>query len=624
MTRAARISPELIHDILAHLVPSWDWGSTFHTWKEIRELKPARAHAFWFLNLRLANRNLNTIVLDLFVDVVANDSNNPGALTDDPETGSMMAMGRRILRHLVSSFAGDHCSGKTTRRANGKSPYRLVNMIIQIGERAAALFSDPRLENDEDLREAYTKGAIATLIGLAGTQLLVFLDHRYQAKIEEFDHGGVDDTASAVLMDINFHCFKKQIWPPLMAACLAGRLDLVDFLLEKGADLHIRPDLHGFGATIGTMEIAARAGHAHIVDFLIQNNVSATGADTIGYGNILDELLKRKDLDANATDVIDEVRDATAVAVAAGLGREKIFRTLFDHPGVDRVQPTVPKAAVEGGNLNIPKRIVEEVPGCLEKCRKGLPGETALCKAAEDGTEEAVRYLLTVDEQPIRRGDMYRRTPLHRAIHSGAMDQECFAMADKRESTYLPHAAESHRNPHILQALLNRPVPNINARNSFGQTPIAAATWHGAVGMFKALLAREDVMKDSLDNFGQTPFMNTAVGGAEEIIDIFFQQSLPGTEVWRRDRDNRTALQLAVQNDRDNAVKRLLDPDIGATEEIIRDALRDAETRFARWIEEMKSTRDSPEEWEDWCLEMRKKKKDIIKILSGALEHGLQ
>lgn len=645
--------------------------------------------------------SFNTVVLDLFADVLANDFYSTDALTEDPQTDSMMAMGRRVLQHLVTSVAGDHYSRKTTRRKGGESPHRLVNMIIQIGERAAALLSDPRLEDDEDLREAYTEGAIATLTGLTGTGLLLFLNRRYLAGIEAVDYDD-KDAASAVLMvaaylgrrdhlerllaidsgqDINFHCFEKHIWPPLTAACLAGRLGLVEFLLERGADLHIRPDSDRMGwSSVGMMEIAARAGHAHVVDFLIHNNVSATGDNATyaplaiaaggrhistlrlllklpnidligpygveysafflaierGYGDILDELLKRKDLDVNMTGTIYGVMDATALAVAAGLGREELFITLFEHPGVDRTQVTVLKAAIEGGNLNILKRIVEEVPECFEECKKVFPAETALCKAAADGTEETVRYLLTVDEQSICRGDLYGRTPLHRAILSGAlenvqallehpaMDQECFAMADNRGRTCLHHAAESHWNPDTLQALLNRPDPNINARNSFGQTPFAVAAWHGAVDMFKALLAREDVIKYSLDDFGRNPFMNAAAGGAEEIIDIFFQLSLPQTEVWRRDKDNRTALQWAVLNGGDNVVKRLLDPDIGATEEIVRDALRDAETWFARWIEDKEAVWGSPGEWVDWCLEMKRKKKDIIKILSDALEHRLK
>jgi hypothetical protein len=108
-------------------------------------------------------------------------------------------------------------------------------------------------------------------------------------------------------------------------------------------------------------------------------------------------LLTRDNIDVNVTDLDHEVKGVTALAIVGVVGREKIFNILFDRPGVDRANATVLQFAIEGGNVNIVKRILDTVPGMLEKFRR-VPIErpsvvrrkTALYRAAEAGSEEAL------------------------------------------------------------------------------------------------------------------------------------------------------------------------------------------------------------------------------------------
>jgi ankyrin repeat protein len=329
-------------------------------------------------------------------------------------------------------------------------------MIVRTVERAVALFHDTEPQNRgeggasaEEIREAYTEEAIAALIGVNST--IVFRGQRYRADLDsETDASravfmvaaylGRHDDLERLLelgLDVNTNLWNKRIWSPVMAACLEGRVETVQYLLERGADLHMLSDC------TGTMEMAARAGHVKVVRFLLEKNVTVkdeeagspplisaaagghsavvkpllerpdidvNGADTWpppaliwatqrGYEHIVLELLTRDDIDVNVTDLDPEVKGVTvtALAIVGVLGREKIFNILFDHPGVDRANATVLQFAIEGGNVNMVKRILNTVPDMLEKFRR-VPIErpsvvhhkTAHYRAAEAGSEEVL------------------------------------------------------------------------------------------------------------------------------------------------------------------------------------------------------------------------------------------
>jgi ankyrin repeat protein len=115
---------------------------------------------------------------------------------------------------------------------------------------------------------------------------------------------------------------------------------------------------------------------------------------------------------------------------------------------------------------------------------------------------------------------------------------------------------------------LNHPVTDVNSRDNSGETPLAIAAYYGAVDMVRTLLDRDDDLINPFDNENRNPFIHAAMGGSEEVIHIL--SKVPGTEFWRNDSVNRTALQLAVRNGRENVVRSLLLPDFGATDEIIR------------------------------------------------------
>lgn len=109
-------------------------------------------------------------------------------------------------------------------------------------------------------------------------------------------------------------------------------------------------------------------------------------------------------MDGDAEDV-----GVTPLAVAAVMGREDVFQSLFHHPKVDRTIPTVFRCALIGGKVSIVRKITEAIPDTLElyECDED---ETALFRAAEEGSEEVVRYLLSLNSFPNNDADPNGRT----------------------------------------------------------------------------------------------------------------------------------------------------------------------------------------------------------------------
>lgn len=89
--------------------------------------------------------------------------------------------------------------------------------------------------------------------------------------------------------------------------------------------------------------------------------------------------------------------------------------------------------------------------------------------------------------------------------------------------------------------------------------------------MVKLLLARDDVDKSPVDNHGNTPLLLAGGMGERVVIDILLE--MPNANVWHRNHGNNTALALAAQFGHEQVVKRLLEPALEVTADIVRDAM---------------------------------------------------
>lgn len=344
-------------------------------------------------------------------------------------------------------------------------------------------------------------------------------------------------------MDVNADPENHWLYPPLMAAAFGGQEETIRLLIDQGVDLNTRTVGNGenamhFAALGGHASLvqfflkmgvdsevtnndgdtpllwAAGAGHADVTKLLLTQGVEINITDRLGrvpliwatargHYHVVKELLQSEDLYLNAEDGDAGTNDVTPLAIAAEMGRERIFQMLFAHPKTNRKVHVLFYCALIGGRASIVRTVIAEFPGTLENFER-IVGQTVLMRAAEQGSEEVVRYLLTLDEILINYQDLKGLTALHMAVESGDTGK-FIALREHPELTVAPishvdncaksaldrAARKSPLDTRTVEALLEHPQIDPNVRDQFGRTPLASATINGHARMVKLLLARD-------------------------------------------------------------------------------------------------------------------------------------
>ncbi|KAF4207607.1 hypothetical protein CNMCM8927_002684 [Aspergillus lentulus] len=148
--------------------------------------------------------------------------------------------------------------------------------------------------------------------------------------------------------------------------------------------------------------------------------------------------------------------------------------------------------------------------------QKYLLNGNALLLAAELGTEEVLRYLLSFDE-----------------------------------------ANQDPLDAGIVAALLVHPDIDVNARDLYQRTPLAYAAVAGQTQMVNILVAQQGVDVSPVDRWGMTPLHYAAENGHLNVVRMLF--NAPGTNVWHTSIYDKTPLALAAGRAYLDIVKLLLD-----------------------------------------------------------------
>ncbi|KAH1903478.1 hypothetical protein KXW02_006842 [Aspergillus fumigatus] len=650
MNRAV-LPPEILHNILGLTTPSWQWS--WH-WKKWRKTMVARADLLWFLNLRLVNKQFDDIVIDHFYTAIrAGLVDRKLPICDGAPTPSTMAMVRRLLCSPV----------ERSRRQGGaaRSGYPLVD-TINAGVDGVVEFFSQRSEVDiEELRTTYLSGMMSMFVGLSGTHSIdrvlgsagagKTMDDGLDWGREGWSGtalmaaaylGRIDELEALLAWRIeNTADLDKSLYLPLMAAAFGGQGDSVRFLVDRGVNINTRIVRHGDTA----VHFAALGGHASLVEYLVEAGadpdvVNAAGdtpllwaargghADVVrellrtgkvdvnfrdrskrapliwaaarGFDNVVKELLLREEIDVN---IMDGVVDLLAGPIyQAG---EDIFHRLYRHPKVYRELSTVFPRALTGGNASIVRTIIETFPNTLEDYESHYE-ETGFLRAAEDSSEEVVRYLLALNKTPIN----YQDRDEHPDVDVNLRTDE---LGDGQS---LLHCAVNQQcvDPEIMKALLARPDINVNARDYSGRTPLAFAAFNGEAELVKLLLQRHDVDVFPQDRFGDTPLLLAAKEGEIHIVNML--SKVPGTDTWHRNNWDKTALGLAGESGHTEVMRRLLDPDLKATREIICDAMEN--TKEA--LDAIRRTPRSVLGSENESLAQERRIEEAYKLLSAGLD----
>jgi len=338
---------------------------------------------------------------------------------------------------------------------------------------------------------------------------------------------------------------------PLHFACDAGKMEIIAFLIDNGADVKVT-DPDGFTP----LHWAASAGQAGAARALIKagadpNALSARGVSTLesafygrhpeAVGTLLEGGLKV------------ETRGEAGRALlhrAASAGFLSLVDFLLDH-GADVSSKnygggTMLHSAAEGGLTVLVRKLIE---GGAEVNAVDDLGQTPLHLAAARGHNETVDFLIAKGaalKAVCRDG----RNLLHSAAAGGQVDlmdrlvKGGFAVdaPDRYGRTPLLKAAEggSDKAAELLLAL----GANVMSRDYYSQTPLHEAAFSGNLRLLD-ILVKHGADVHAVNEEGSTPLLYVSQAGREEVIDWLLDH---GARLDVRNKYNETPLTFPLGN----------------------------------------------------------------------------
>lgn len=361
---------------------------------------------------------------------------------------------------------------------------------------------------------------------------------------------------------------------PLMYACRAGHVEMVQELLDLGASANI---VSARGRT--ALFEAIFHNREHVVDILLKmkdlcinavnakehNRTALILAVRLGHVNIAASLLEHDDININQQDS----SGITALYLATFKGNVPIIRLLLQKPETDVNRgdsmsgrsPLI--LAAERNNTAIVELLLERGADPTIKDRQG--GGTALLRAADYGRISVIETMLE-HKVNLHCRDADERTILHGASAHGWPDIVRFLKAngldpnarDKNHLTPL-HEACCEGQLEVVKVLLEIGADK-SLKDRFMRTPFSCAWQHGHLPIMKILQPDDDNSSSQevlLPNAERLPIWSLAKLGYLDLIKkICIERDIEVTEV--EPRSGNTALHWAVLAKHDDILRFLL------------------------------------------------------------------
>ena len=386
-----------------------------------------------------------------------------------------------------------------------------------------------------------------------------------------------------------------QATPPLSLAAAFGNTEIVQLLIEGGADMDLT-DEQGRSA----IAIAIQEGHQEIVQLLEKAGARVSSDATTGSAEAL--------LGAAKQSNVEILRSALAAGIDPNISEAPTGR--------QRRHKTALMYAAEGGHLEAVKMLVESGATVNLSDRPGKKlGKTPLMYAAEQDRANVVRFLLeagaTVDAQD-KRGqtalfyavqeesaaavevllefgaDPHKKswdgTPFEQTTYSSKKITQLVTAADRQKSSSTHKAARQEMlrsaafdgNADLVRDLIHQGV-NVNAADrdkgwtaliygaakgsltvvqlllaagadvnlaaTSGQTAVSEAAYWGHAEVLNLLISAGAALNVPDRENGWTPVMKTVVWENTEILRLLLDA---GADATLRDHEGRTVLAIAL------------------------------------------------------------------------------
>ncbi|XP_059165347.1 ankyrin repeat and KH domain-containing protein mask-like [Physella acuta] len=313
---------------------------------------------------------------------------------------------------------------------------------------------------------------------------------------------------------------------PLALAAASGRCNIVQLLLDNGADVNGRDKYDKMTALMH----AAKYGHKDVIKLLMKNkaaiNLSGDYENSaltyaLEGGHVPSAVLL---LSLGAT--INARRD---FSVAAGKDRFHSVKLLLQHIDISQVDVSVLSTAVQGSSYKTTELLIDSG---MDVNALTFTGETLLMEAS---SKEMVELLL-------RKGALVSK--------KGLGDQTALI----KFSDGLSYDANEEEQDKIIEILLKHNA-DPNEANSEGYTPLIKAALHDREGCAKLLLeAGADVNRAT--SRGHTAMMLAAQRGSTNILKLLLEK---GACINVQAKDGQTALMFAAMNGYTDSAQLLLD-----------------------------------------------------------------
>ncbi|XP_072429490.1 2-5A-dependent ribonuclease-like isoform X2 [Chiloscyllium punctatum] len=308
-------------------------------------------------------------------------------------------------------------------------------------------------------------------------------------------------------VDVNYRD-PQYLWSPLLNAVQAEEEDMVDLLLEHGAEPGLRKK-NGASPFI----VAAITGNVNLLRKFLALGAGIDEADDNGF---------------------------TAFMEAAQYGHEEALRFLFqEHANVNKGRQ------VSGARANI-----------------GKGGKTALIDAVMKGHMDIVEILLDEMNADVNAFDNIRKTPLIHALDGS--NEEIVEALLKRGADV--NAMDGNQNTPLSVALtkctLRSPLleqlvkctQNLNVQDADGKTPLILAVEKKMPRVVKLLLENDSTELNAQDRSGQTALLAAVENKDTSLTEVLCKG---GADVSRANNRGDTALMIAIRK-YDNKTKNIL------------------------------------------------------------------